>query len=392
MQERVKLFCGIEGGGTKTVVEIADEKGQLLAQVTGTGSNPWSLGSRELDGFTIAARVFHSLIKEALQKIELESNSTNFELVLVVICYSGGGHRIADEKLLNALTKEDGLDNVKFYLGNDCLAPVFTAFKNGGIVLISGTGSNCILVNPIEENNQISSLGQIKCHNAGGWGNNLGDEGSAYWIAQKAIKYLIDMNDNFLEKDNGMDELQKIIFEHFQVDSLSDLLPHFYSDFKKQFIASLTLKMSVAAERNTLFRSFFEEAGYQMARHIIAIQPKIDKSLFQCPEGLPVVCAGSVFKSWSLLKPGFIRCLKENITKCPDMNKINLVQIERHASIGAVCLAAKLYEHNSQVLKSVDNKQFISQLDTVYLDHTISLNNVNFHLKYITSYIKAILW
>lgn len=58
------------------------------------------------------------------------------------------------------------------------MAPVFTAFKNGGIVLISGTGSNCSLVNPISGNRRIDSLDQINCSNSGGWGNLLGDEGS----------------------------------------------------------------------------------------------------------------------------------------------------------------------------------------------------------------------
>ncbi len=286
---------------------------------------------------------------------------------------------------------ENGVDTSKVFLGNDCLAPIFTAFRNGGIVLISGTGSNCILVNPIDESVQISSLDQIKYSNSGGWGNILGDEGSAYWIAQKAIKYLIDMNDNFLEKDNKMDELQKLIFDHFQVECLSDLLPHFYSDFKKQFIASLTQKIAETAETNALFRSFFEEAGYQMARHIIAIHPKIDKKLLLCPEGLPVVCAGSVFKSWPILKPGFIKCLKDNVAKCPDMTKINLVIIERHASIGAVVLAAKLFDHNLQILKSLDHKLFTRKLDTVYLDHGMTGNSVSI-LKNITSYLKAILW
>lgn len=399
MKDQMKLFCGIEGGGTKTVVEIVNESGEILAQVTGGSTNPWSLGCRDVDGFKLAARVFKDLIQQALKKIESDQNSNvSLSLSSLAICYSGGGSEVANERLLNALHAE-GINDCKIYLGNDCLAPIFTAFKNGGIVLISGTGSNCILVNPIDENKQLDSLDQIKFCNSGGWGNLLGDEGSAYWIAQKAIKYLIDVNDNFLEVDDEIDELQQLIFDHFQVKCLNDLLPYFYSDFKKDFIASLTLKLAIAAPKNPLFAEFFKQAGYELARHIIAIQPKIDKSLFDLPDGLPIVCAGSVYKSWNLIKPGFMECLKNNINKCPNLKKINLVKIEGHSAIGAVLLAAKFYDKELSFLKNFNHKNCTSQLDQIDLDknkikksegsiETGTILNLNF----FTSYIKGILW
>ena len=76
------------------------------------------------------------------------------------------------------------------------------------------------------------------------------------------------------------------------------------------------------------------------------------------------------------------------------MAKINLVKIERHSSVGAVVLAAKLYDNKLTILKDLDTKQFTSQLDTIYLDHTAynPTNNISANLKYLTSFIKAILW
>lgn len=51
-----------------------------------------------------------------------------------------------------------------------------------------------------------------------------------------------------------------------------------------------------------------------------------------------IVCTGSVFKSWNLLKPGFIRGLKtQNV-----VTKFSLVKIDGNSSIGACVLSSKL--------------------------------------------------
>ena len=180
---------------------------------------------------------------------------------------------------------------------------------------------------------------------------------------------------------------------------MSDLLPYFYADFKKDFIASLTAKLADSSRKNRLFRAFFEEAGYQLGKHIVAISPKIADELLSMPDGLPIICTGSVYKSWDLLKPGFIKCLRDNWTRCSKLSKINLVRIEGHSATGAVLLAARLYDRELPFVKEFNYEATTSRLDQIDMDlfklgadknkldvqKTLSLN-------YFASYIKGILW
>ncbi|UYV65099.1 NAGK [Cordylochernes scorpioides] len=92
------------------------------------------------------------------------------------------------------------------------------------MVLISGTGSNALLLNP------DGTTGRC-----GGWGHILGDEASGlqvsstndmmwydagFWIAQKAMKAVYDQEDNFEQINYDLSAVKKEILEHFGVSCL----------------------------------------------------------------------------------------------------------------------------------------------------------------------------
>lgn len=124
------------------------------------------------------------------------------------------------------------------------------------------------------------------------------------------------------------------------------------------------------ADDRIVIRKIFEDSGYEIARHIVAIQPKIHKKLLTNPDGLPIVCTGSVFKSWHLIKPGFIRCLQTKITRISNLNNINLVTINGDSTLGAALLASRVYDSNLEphsnpvnMIKHLDLKSLSTQLD-----------------------------
>lgn len=105
------------------------------------------------------------------------------------------------------------------------------------MVLISGTGSNCQVLNP--------SLGTSpRC---GGWGHMLGDGGSGqsvclsvclsavhpsvclplykiyyyntvgYWISHRAIQTVYDADDGLVVPSHDIASVKKLIYHHFKV-------------------------------------------------------------------------------------------------------------------------------------------------------------------------------
>jgi len=72
-----------------------------------------------------------------------------------------------NEKLKNGLMQRFPLLSEHCHICSDTIGAIATASENGGLVIISGTGSNSFLLNP------DGSVGRC-----GGWSYMLGDEGS----------------------------------------------------------------------------------------------------------------------------------------------------------------------------------------------------------------------
>lgn len=148
----------LDGGGTKTAAALADRRGAVSVLPEGAGCNP-----QDGPGW---AGVLNDLLIRAL--------GSPGGLAAAVLGLPGFGevpaHDAAMQELLHRLLP------IPFEPMNDVFLAHLGALGGGaGVLVLSGTGSMAVARGP---------LGMAR---VGGWGDVLGDEGSAGWIGREAL-------------------------------------------------------------------------------------------------------------------------------------------------------------------------------------------------------------
>ncbi|KAM3956497.1 HTRA2-related serine protease [Aphomia sociella] len=289
---------------------ICDNTGKVIGRSKGPGTNQWALGMEECTKRIVA------MVHAAKEDAGIPNDRILDSLGLTL---SGCGPESSNTELA-ARVKEKENNIGTIYVGSDTEGSLFTGAPDGGMVLIAGTGSNALL--------QTSEGKQYGC---GGWGHVLGDQGSAYWIAHRAIRYTFADLDGLRQSPHPIHNVWEAAREHFGVDTQDDLLPYAYKNFDKSQFAGLTAKLSkLAYQGDALSCHLFAEAGSAIAAHIAALASK-------CTGRVRIVCVGSVWKSWDVLKPGVLRELADRKFKI----ELELVRLRVSSAMGAAWLAAK---------------------------------------------------
>jgi glucosamine kinase len=159
------IVVGMDGGGTKTRAIVADGAGHVLASSVG-GPSAITKDTADASADTIAALVSDVLAAAGVH-----------ETMPSVLCVgvAGAGRESARKALHRLLRAREIADDV--IVTTDAQVALADAFGDGaGVLLIAGTGSVAYGRGPTGN--------EERC---GGWGEKIGDEGSALWLARRAL-------------------------------------------------------------------------------------------------------------------------------------------------------------------------------------------------------------
>jgi glucosamine kinase len=191
---------GIDAGGTKTVCQLADGRGQVIAETRAGGANLQAMGELEVE------KVLYQVMQDALGERAI---------VPAAICLGiAGVDRPDDAAAVRGIMRRIGFQ-ARVLVVNDALVALEAgAPGQAGVVIISGTGSIAYGRN---------SAGDAA--RAGGWGYVLGDEGSGYWIGRAALRAVLR------EADQRGPEtaLTPLLLTYFGIAAAQGLLHEVYS-------------------------------------------------------------------------------------------------------------------------------------------------------------------
>src|SRR5215831_3622798 len=190
---------GIDAGGTKTVCQLADGDGRVLAEARRGGANLQAVGELGVE------KVLYEVMEEAL---------ADRDVIPGAICLGiAGVDRPDDARVVRGIMRRIGY-KARILVVNDALVALEAgAPAQPGVVIIAGTGSIAYGRN---DRNQAAR--------AGGWGYMLGDEGSGYWIGRASLRAVLREAD----KRGPTTELTDLLLKYYGVPRAQDLIHQVY--------------------------------------------------------------------------------------------------------------------------------------------------------------------
>jgi len=245
----MNYFLGIDGGGTRTRVAVADASGVELARAEGSATVVDPANPKATLG------VIEELCREAAEKADVDLPVAGLWAGI-----AGAGAEPTRGAVETALG-EAGLSS-RTAVRADAEATFHDAFPSGpGILLIAGTGSIGF----------GRGAGEAKIR-VGGWGALLGDEGSGYGIGMAALRALVRSEDGRGETT----DLRGPLLEAVGVADPMDLI-RWIATAKKADVASLVpLVLDRAEAGDEVAQVVIDSAVRELVGHVRTLIRRLD--------------------------------------------------------------------------------------------------------------------
>jgi glucosamine kinase len=255
------FYLAIDAGGTSTRCLLADET-RVLARA--------SAGTVKL--MRVSEAEATARLQAMLREVAAAASVSLGDIAQTCIGIAG----IASESVRR--WTDDTISAIvpgKLLILGDQEIALDAAFREGsGILIVAGTGNNCI---------GRSLSGKLYC--AGGWGPILGDEGSGYWIGLEAIRAALRAHDReSAEAETSgtpSDSLLASLWQALRVNSLGELIAlanlraPSATDAPPDFAALAPVVAQAAAEGNGIAVSVLRRAGEELADLVILVARKM---------------------------------------------------------------------------------------------------------------------
>ena len=289
----MNYILGVDGGGSKTTVQIADTNGKVISQAVSGSSSYKSVGINRAIG-NLNTAVF-----EAVKKLKVPR-----DIYFISSCFGFAGNDTGeDSKTYRKIVFNDKLNSYlnpkRTIIYNDTRIGLEAGSENKNkIILIAGAGSNCFGIN--EDGKQAG---------ASGWDFILADEGSGYSVGLKALKAIMKAYDGRGEKTL----LSKTILQELNLNEIPDLIKWAYGGlFSKDKISALA--ETVAKTAKTGDKVSIDILAEEAEEAVISVVTVADKLGFK-DKDFDLVLVGGLFKCEEYFRDIFISRLRENFPK-----------------------------------------------------------------------------
>jgi len=173
------LYLGIDAGGTKTECAVSNGA-ELLGQATGASCKLARVEAGQ------ARENLHAVMRNACEAARVKVTDVKH------VCIGMAGASLPEAVSWAQETIREIIPGATIYVAGDHIIAHRAAFGTSpGVLVISGTGSIAF------GRNQSGETAR-----AGGWGPNVSDEGSAFWVGREAVTAALRAYD--IGSNNGL--------------------------------------------------------------------------------------------------------------------------------------------------------------------------------------------